>query len=417
VLDVMRRIPIGRSRRAWAWAGAALAAGLLIMVVEREPAPDADVPREIARREAETGDRALSPLRWEAAEEPPTDGRDAVASSPPASAPAAAPTPGVAGGGGFGGGGVLHRSESPPAPSSAEAVATAESGARRFLGEELLEERSSGEADVELLVVHVNARPEALEQKLFDAMLARNGITVEEPSEPATSELRDESVDTLSRSGVTGSRTSAAESSRAGEQSEVDVVLVEAPPAQIYGCLAEIDADRANYLGIEVDDALVPAERAAANRSSNLDWKQHERGSVPVKQRLQVAPDNNLYLEADGKQYALGGGEAGESSRERADAAKDKLELATQGRAMRVQPQFGADYSGMAAGKLAKGADAPSQAPAAGYEFDQYKRHAWGLVRRGAPALSAKADMLQVLFVLSADDEPATSPPASDEVR
>jgi hypothetical protein len=282
--------------------------------------------------------------------------------------------------------------------------------------EHLAEVPSRSDADVELLVVHVNARPEALERKLFDGVLARNGITVEEPPEPATSELRDEGVAASSRSGVAGPRASTLESSRAGEQAELDVVLVEAPPAQIYGCLAEIDADRANYLGIEVDDALVPPERAKSIESSNLDWKQHERGNVPMKQRLQVAPDNNLYLEADGKQYALGGSESGESSREREDAAKDKLELAAQGRALRVQPQFGADYSGLAAGKLAKGAEAPSQAPASGVELDAYKQHAWGFVRRGAPALSAKADMLQVLFVLSADDEPATSPPPGDAV-
>ena len=90
------------------------------------------------------------------------------------------------------------------------------------------------------------------------------------------------------------------------------------------------------------------------------------------------------------------------------------VELAAQGRALRVQPQFGADYSGLAAGKLAKGADAPSQAPAAGFAFDDYQRKTWGFVRRGAPALSAKADLLQVLFVLSADDEsvaPASPPP------
>ena len=77
---------------------------------------------------------------------------------------------------------------------------------------------------------------------------------------------------------------------------DVDLVLVEAAPAQIMSSLAEIDADHANYLGIVVDDELAVSQRARAAKQPAADMKQYNRGVVPRQQKVQVAPEQQLLL-------------------------------------------------------------------------------------------------------------------------
>ena len=271
--------PIGRSKRAWFWAATALAAGLLLMVFQQAPDKNRDLPNLVAQ--GERGDaqktvalrrneplpalemRAVEPTRDDVAqvvESPPTEPAAQPAAAPPASdAPqsfavargreldvgireeAAAP----GGRGGLGSYGV--RSNPQVALQATGADLTAD----------------------ELLVVHVNMKREAMRNRSFDALLSKNQIEVEQPA-----------VDKLKRS---------------SEPQDVDVVVVEAAPAQIYSCLADLKKDDANYVGIAVDDRLATSQRARAEQQPEAELTQYNRGTVPNQQFPQLAPDNDFY--------------------------------------------------------------------------------------------------------------------------
>ncbi len=153
--DVVRRIPFGRSKRAWVWAGLALAAGLMLMFFDWEPERNQGMSGVVAQRDHSTSSA-------ETRSEPQSQGQvdvDNLAAEPPASpasSPASAPLAAKAadhGGGGVGG-------------------STAASGGR-----------AAGAGDnLERLVVYVNMTPEALRRRAFDAVLARNQIEVEQPA-------------------------------------------------------------------------------------------------------------------------------------------------------------------------------------------------------------------------------------------
>jgi hypothetical protein len=97
--EVVRKIPFGRSRRAWLWAGAALAAGLLLMVFEQMPGENRDLPREVAMRDHLESDRSAADtdLRMRALESPDSppslDVTDDVIASAPATEPVAGREP------------------------------------------------------------------------------------------------------------------------------------------------------------------------------------------------------------------------------------------------------------------------------------------------------------------------------------
>lgn len=415
--ELVRRVPIGRSRRAWFWAGAAIAAGLLIMIVEREPAPNADLPREVARRDAASEDRSSRRLEMEAVDKPPAERSEsfAVAGRPATASDAPAP-PVFRGGRPLGD--AVAGAVGGAAPSSAgESPATADALSRaapRDADADEGEDTSSIDANVGMLVVNIQAKPEALQQRLFDEVLARNGIVVEEPVAVSADEPSRAPAAAATRSGNTpaaGEELRPSESLSADKQPQLDVVLVEAAPAQIAKCLAEIDADRSNYLGIEVDD-LATADRAEVRASPRFHWKQHERGVVPKKQQLRRDAENKFYLESDGRQIVLDYDTA-PSARNREPAERSELAAASP-RAARA-PSL-AKVEGSAVTLHDEGRFAPEnvsgQRPgSAGFGADWYTRQKLGVLRRGAPQFAAKTDLLQVLFVLSASEESPASPP------
>ena len=107
----------------------------------------------------------------------------------------------------------------------------------------------------------------------------------------------------------------------------------------------------------------------------------------------------------------------------------DAPNVANQSRAVRFAPQAtGQDYATNQEAAATLGAEAVLryQQPAAQAGVDLYGEVDQNVARRAMQKLAAKADMLQVLFILSADEEPApassatspaTSPPADDPVR
>ncbi len=437
LVDVLRKIPIGRSRRAWAWASMAIAAGLVIMIFDKNPEGDADLPGEVAVRDAtEVG--KLPPLELRAANEPEVVGQPAAGFAGVAAKPQEVPLvadeaskvateelgrtewgSGVAGrrGGEVAREDALESDRFTFGGGAAGNVAT-EGAAMDVVKDE---SNSAPVQNTDLLVVHVNAKPEALEQKLIDGVLARNGIVVEDSVEESAPTAGSESQLSDSSSTAAATREPRSRPSRANlpqAPPNVDVVLVEAEPAQIAGCLSEIDADRANYLGIEVEDQRSQADQLAEKKAS-IDWKQHNRGIVPPQQKVQVAPDNNLYLNAEGRQIAIGNYAAQTPLAESGVAMESIDQSAQRGRATRMQTQFGGDFVADGSGAHSRNGDPQLF----GYQA-QNQAENYGLARRAMQKIVAKADTLQVLFVLTCPTEhavpaappPATSPPPAETV-
>jgi hypothetical protein len=64
-----------------------------------------------------------------------------------------------------------------------------------------------------------------------------------------------------------------------------ETVLVEAPTTQVEACLADLQADRANFLAVQVDEpALHQAAGQLTDRLQNsLTWRQYNRGQIDEK--------------------------------------------------------------------------------------------------------------------------------------
>jgi hypothetical protein len=262
---------------------------------------------------------------------------------------------------------------------------------------------STGE---DLLVVHVNVKPAALQNRAIDAVFARNSIEVDEP---------------------------AADELESAAPSDVDVVLVEAAPAQVNACLAELGADPTNYFGIEVDDQFATNQQTPAAQQLAREMKIHNRGATPQRQKIALAPNNNLYYQTNRglveiDRYLVNEG-ADERGRARQLLRENTPGMSVDGRAVRIAPQAtGLGYAASPDAAPTLGAETTNEyrqsatAPA-GELYDQVNQD---VTRRAAQKMAAKADMLQVLFILSASEEPVstepaasptTSPPADDPVR
>jgi len=350
-------LSIGRTMRGWVWAGLAVAAALLIMFLQPGGERDADVPGPVAMR-SEHGrmdrDRSIelggrgeaSTMEAESAiassERISGGGRGGAAAEPPA-APASrpptlgtplaasdAPTGGVEGRGRSAGEDNLAIS----APTSGRDSITW--GLREEVKREL--EPTPNEPPVvgdgeQLVVVHVRVTPVAFQNKAFDGLLARNGIELEET--PAVDELSEQAAEgrvlpeSVSRR---GQLLDAAE-----PQPQLDVVLVDAPAAQIASCLAELDKDTENYLAVDIEEEPTRSKSFSGKQSQVDQWKQYNRGRVPTQQKLMVSPRTlNETVEGGANAFGAGayrGGAKGHFSAEGQQAeGYDKL-----GRARRVQ--------------------------------------------------------------------------------
>ena len=239
----------------------------------------------------------------------------------------------------------------------------------------------------DLLVVHVNMKPEALHNKVFDKVLFDNQIPVEEQAE--------EKIDQSN-------------ASKPAESQNVDVVLVEASPSQVFSCLSDLKKDEANYLGIAVDDRLAPSSKEQGGKRLETDLAQYNRGSVPDQPQVEVAPDNNLNIYYSTKQGPYLGGRFATSQdvegRERFGGTV--LAAPSQSRAIRIAPlakSSDVDRGGIEA-YSAVPAGSPTNSPGTGQLSDDLRQN---LARRAMQKLPTQDDTLQVLFVFQCPTKPA----------
>ena len=296
----------------------------------------------------------------------------------------------------------------------------------------------------DLLVVHMNLTPVAFEQKSFDALLNNAGIPIE-PAAASPEQNVGSNASSREPGGATDSfgsfenrRSSRLELGQDVDraQEKVDLVLVQAPPAQIVTCLSEAEKDRTNYLDIEVDDERTAEKQSAAQQTAvagtefkgvpTFDWTRYNRGRTNVGDREQLGKQLRDYYEiardaqiafdtdvSDGAAaYGGGGGQYGfrMESRAQQQYAKGTGELRTQARAVRIPSQDGIVPS-LSEGKPLDLIAGRNRELAAN---ESLKRE---LDESGSTSTSsdktvdqAEDDMLQVLFVLRCP----TSAPSTD---
>ena len=253
------RLPFGRSKRSWFWAGAALAAGLLLMVHEGRDEPDEPLPNQVAlgRRELSTERAPLAMRSVGELREKSVDLPVEAPSLPPATAAAEREI-------------VADRLDASE-PASGSVAAT--DGAQ---------ELSSAAVSVgdDLVVVHVNVKPAALQNRVFDALLLKNDIEVEKP---------------------------VSDDKQATTSDDVDVVLVEADELQVFRCMDALEADDKNYLDIEVDEPFAAKQRARAATEPAELLQKYNRGVVPSRQKIAFAPNRDFYFESARGQSQIAG--------------------------------------------------------------------------------------------------------------
>ena len=460
----LARIPIGRSRRSWFWASVTVAAGLFVMIFDREANKDAEIPENVAVRAPSPAsaprERSHSELEFRAAPE-----AGIVISDPDkASSKPAAPSVEFKSEGQLSDGSAIVSGREKEAmkltPQSGAGVAGLAAAPDASAADAL---ESQSEPDVEegeLLVVHVNVRPEALRRRAFDAVLLKNGISFEttadesgsghesktEPTGEGAANLR-LSFDQPPASASAAPTNAPAQSQREenldnsqsparppleaseGEDGEnVDILLVEAPVSQIVGCMTEIDADRDSYLGIAVDDepqAAIAAKKLSKDKKLGADWRQYNRGMVPDQKKVQISPDNKFFYPTERGQLVL---DRARSMHQESDNKQENsvdlsantrgsmrsldekpTELANQSRAIRVEPQqsqFG--FGGKSfAERRAMGRHAQERA----FVRDEGKSY-FGADRRVA---GEQDESMQVLFVLRAEENESPTAPTATE--
>ncbi len=363
--DRLPTVTVGRTRRGWVWASLAVAAGLLIMFLGRDPLEEND-GQPVALRGREPASRTAPPE-----------------STPPApSQPAARDLAGT---------------ETTMSPAGSASTAVPATSADRFAGVQPLGPAEPLDED-DLVVVHVLAKREALENRTFDQLLLSNGIALEPEAAIEGTPAAAERYRTMTRSGGTGGR---ADVPAAETEADVDVVLVEAPPTKIKSFLSELNQDYAKYLSVSVDDSA-PADKALAaapNKKLAGELQQYNRGSVPQQQKEFLERNKAYYYEqspAGGPAagaFASGGRAAAHDATSRLEVEEPRgarEELSNQARAQRV---LISKTDVPAAGKLRK------------------------LPRLGKFSPAPADDNLQVLFVLTPGEEAAASPAAENRAE
>jgi anti-sigma factor RsiW len=446
--DVAPRLTIGRSIRGWVWAGLATAAGLAIMAFESNSNREAQLPETVAQRQVESVDVAkptpeagvvAMARKQDAPAEPAAPAPQAIVAAPQASARAAGDLADNKS--------SAHGGEDRYAESSANGSAPA---TRREFDSESRVGGGRGAAtatstDVDLLVVHVDLKPEAYEQRAFDRVLEGNGIVIEDSandenksptskSELSTDALAKPSAESAAPMNAPASQAAQIAAGRVTQQlsnstaatENTDLVLVEAPAAQIQSCLEELRRDNSDYLGVAVDenqtDASQPVtESLRDGRAANENWGQYNRGTVSQRQKLQRSADNSFYYSTEQGPVTLNRGTNRGVDKQQTEQLRSRDKNAAnlsgkRGRAMRMRSQSPAMAEQQSAGVNARAMRLDSKTPlppSADSNFGFASRDAKELTsEKTAPA---SEDTVQVLFVLRSGEASPATPPADEK--
>jgi hypothetical protein len=300
---------------------------------------------------------------------------------------------------------------------------------------------TSENVDNNLLVVHLQVKPGALAGPAFDQMLARNSIAIEEsPDQSAATPLAANETETEAAVKSTPESPAATNapvpqagnlavdgrsrqldeaSSKNASTANTDLVLVEAPKQLIESCLAEIQKDEQNYLGVAVDEQETVPKKADGADASKANWQQYSRGVVPQQQTLGRSANNDYVVQTEQGAIAINRGLNGvagaQQAAEQLERKEDNNVAQQHGRAVRMRSQN--QYQDNVADRLGGNAralrlnarNAPqSTAGATRRDFAEADNK---VAPQQQPARQTE-DTLQVLFILNSDNQPTEAPAA-----
>lgn len=458
--DRLAAISFFGTKRAWIWASLALAAGLLIMIIQSGDRPESKLPPIAQRNQplatdqpsAENADRSRRDLTISAAPEAPPSATLATENqakekgrSPAAVAPSPtfdrlsdrakkseAPGPPLSTASP-----TLNKDKvdsqsnagpdlaaAPAGQASADRYATppqttdgvsAAGGARGMIAGSQKPEQT--DQDEPRLVVHVIATHEALQKKSFDQLLARHSIEFEP-------QLPTQEPNSSGRAAENKIKELAAKprSDKAAGSPNVDMVLVEATPQAIAACLQGLKQDSHDYLAVEVDPTPQPQEitQAGTSPANELsdNLSQLNRGAVQQKQEDSLGRNYYDYASRKPNEYGVEhSARAGQLAPEgtgQTTNSREPLDLKSHqsqalGRARRVQTRGPVsrqtDEQIASDSRLGGKAGGVTKSPKTLRKLQEHDKS------------SANNDKWKVLFVLTPEDAPAPVASPADRAK
>jgi hypothetical protein len=486
-------ITIGRTRRGWIWAAFAIAAALLVMFLQPGERQNNNLPavakrdgdraprednrnRELARRQLSEDSLATTapdspPTALPPIAEPFYEKLGAGRESEVAASPRAADT--------RGGGGAqdelldLSKPEQPVAPSAAGstsglAAAPAEPAAQgvaevggRLGGEPAPASGLNGEPptgsplpddavaaksmeeEESLIVVHVRAKPAAIQAKTFDHVLEANGIYFDRDASQARGEQA--AIDAVAERSQLWSQDDKETRGKKvlpelNSEGSVDVVLVEAPPNAIESCVAQLSNDYVNCVSVDVDEsdrapeaegAVISSDKADAFKlmpAKKLvsDLGKYRRGFGAMEQKARDGFDGDRPGQFDARkgsrephdlklsepQSQAPGSNPGIQTESRWDQKVPSEKLAKNiGRAERLLVRDGHESADPKESQMRR-----YSASDAG-TGDVHLRGAARALNKPNKSGPVDGDHVKVLFYFRADDEPASSPADANSTK
>jgi hypothetical protein len=463
--NTLSKVPLFHSTRAWIWASLALAAGLLVMVVQSGDDPSKKLPPIAQRGEPnvanQPADESLDGVRRELTRAPEPQAPSIVAAAPmPAAQPselsqiaaAAKPTGPTGAASSPAMKDDLKEADSLAAhdrPASTDGTPSntlaksPQSGGQGFggggpQGSIRPEDRAKpAPDDRKFLIVHVVATPEAFKNKSFDQLIQAHGIKFEPQPEKATS-LSASAGERYARQPKNESSVEQRDS-KVAEAPAQDLVLVEGPKLRVESLLAALNKNTTDYLGVDVDGQSRGPKGAAPSRlggdkTISEDFSIYNRGTDPrgIDARVSGARGGNA-ANADFDSYfdmlneSTDGGSkndasygvqinagAEQSPRERFDQAGLKPQ-SNEGRAIRVDWYDAKDRQlteEKSRDRAFRSADQPAQKP---QPLKKMMEKAAKRATTSDAKTATPSDTVKVLFVLTpnnaAPSTPAATPP------
>ena len=275
-----------------------------------------------------------------------------------------------------------------------------------------------------LVVVHVLAKREALQNKTFDRLLASHGIAIE--SQPPQGQTLASGAGRLNTSGPKESVVGRYSGTLAREQG-ADMVLVDAPVHTVESCLAGLNQNSNDYLGVEVDEGPAPRdgtnENAATAKKLANDLTRYDRGVIPQRQKDSVKRNEYYYhLDLPGERPSAGSSrnrpfgdmssvqQKTEGAKPAASADHKMQKVENGGRALRLQSsnadKFQAGEQAVRSGGFGFGGQAADESPKKATSEPKLR-----------VKTKSETDYLRVLFVLTPEDNPPSSAPSENRSK
>jgi hypothetical protein len=432
-------VTFGRTIRGWVWASAAIAAAILIMVLQPSNERNANLP-SVAKRAESNSETSLPVNRQLAQNQPANRAADSSATPAPAMPEARAPTASFAAPkehAAAGQSSIAAVPSSEPAessdgfaPDASPLLTPADAAPEMAAAPPAAEAPTAGEAAAvnQPVVVRVLARRAAVDNNAFETLLQKNGVVIEpsayrlmsegrvaasEPAQAGSARSRelltDAPADDVAESELKDDRQAAAANHDGAQQSgDIELVWVDAPSKTIISCMNELNRDADNFAGISVD---VPPptvqEQAAATTAENKQASQFarfNRGTVPPSQDSLAGAE--LYFD-------YWGNEAAKHQPPRRYIAKSPdVESRDKEESLAIGGKNGTDPGRAQRLQLREAENLDASRNAAPYRglstTDAKHKQLWSINQLPGPA-TADAQRMQVLFVIRPTDEPAPS--------